>query len=318
MALHPQCKAFIDLLASAGGKPLEELPVAEARLAAGGLANFGGEERPVAEVQNRTIPGPAGPIAVRVYRPVLKETLPTLIYFHGGGFVICSLDTHDRECRNLANASGCAVISVDYRLAPENKYPAAVEDAYAAAQYVSEHAAEFGIDPQRIGVGGDSAGGNLATIVAIRSRERGGPLLKFQLLIYPLVDFADNSPSMQQYAKDYFLTRESMDWFTDCYLPSRAIASEPSASPLNAADVRGLPPAMIITAECDPLRDQGEAYARKLQSAGVPVELKRYEGMIHAFFSFSGAIDTAKIAIADAASALRSALKASAPASASL
>ena len=311
MALHPQCKAFIDLLASGGGKPLEQLPVEEARLMSAGLRDFGGPEEPVAEVRNRTVPGPAGPIAVRVYRPEAKETLPVLIYFHGGGFVICSLDTHDGECRRLANASGCAVISVDYRLAPENKYPAAVEDAYAATEYIAEHAAEFGIDPQRIAVGGDSAGGNLATVVATLARDRGGPLLKFQLLIYPLVDFADNSPSMQEYAKDYFLTRESMDWFTDCYLPNRAAARQPSASPKNAEDVRGLPPAMILTAEFDPLRDQGEAYARKLKSAGVPVELKRYDGMIHAFFSFPGAIDTAKVATADAASALRRALGAS-------
>lgn len=304
------------MLASAGGKPLEQLPVEEARLMSAGLSNFGGLEEPVAEVRNRTIPGPAGPIAIRVYRPVPKETLPALIYFHGGGFVICSLDTHDRECRNLANASGCAVISVDYRLAPEHKYPAAVEDAYAATRYVAEHAAEFGVDPQRIAVGGDSAGGNLATVVAALSRDRGGPFLKYQLLIYPLVDFADNSPSMQQYAKDYFLTRESMDWFTDCYLPSRETMRESSASPLNADDVRGLPPAMILTAEYDPLRDQGETYARKLQSAGVPVELKRYDGMIHAFFSFPGVIDTAKVAMADAGSALKRALKASSPASA--
>jgi len=311
MPLHPQCKAFIDMLASGGGKPLEQLPVEEARLVSAGLSNFGGPEEPVAEVQNRTISGPAGPIAVRVYRPVVKETLPVLIYFHGGGFVICSLDTHDGECRRLANASGCAVISVDYRLAPENKYPAAVEDAYAATKYVAEHAAEFGIDPQRMAVGGDSAGGNLATVVATLARDRGGPLLKFQLLIYPLVDFADNSPSMQQYAKDYFLTRESMDWFTECYLPSSLAGREPSASPLNTEDVRRLPPAMILTAEYDPLCDQGEAYARKLQSAGVPVELKRYDGMIHAFFSFSGVIDTAKVALADAASALRRALGAS-------
>jgi len=311
MALHPQCKAFIDLLASAGGKPLEQLPVDEARLMSAGLRDFGGPEEPVAEVQNRTVPGPAGPIAVRMYRPVAKETLPVLIYFHGGGFVICSLDTHDGECRRLANASGCAVISVDYRLAPENKYPAAAEDAYAATRYIAENAAEFGIDPQRIAVGGDSAGGNLSTVVALLSRDRGGPLLKFQLLIYPLVDFADNSPSMQQYAKDYFLTRESMDWFTDCYLLSQETTRDPMASPLNAKDVRGLPPAMILTAEYDPLRDQGEAYARKLQSAGVAVELKRYDGMIHAFFSFPGVIDTASVALADAASALRRALGAS-------
>jgi len=305
MALDPQCKAFLDTLASAGGKPLEQLPVEEARLMSAGLSNFGGPEEPVAEVQNRTVPGPAGPIAVRVYRPVVKETLPALIYFHGGGFVICSLDTHDRECRNLANASGCAVISVDYRLAPENKYPSAVEDAYAATQYVAEHAAEFGIDPQRIGVGGDSAGGNLATVVATLARDRGGPPLKFQLLIYPLVDFADNSPSMQQYAKDYFLTRESMDWFTDCYLSNRAAGLEPTASPMNATDVRGLPPAMILTAEYDPLRDEGNAYAAKLLAVGTPATLSRWDGMNHGFLFWVGRVDKAGEAMGECCAWLR-------------
>jgi acetyl esterase len=276
----------------------------------------GGPEQPVAEVQNRTIPGPAGPIAVRVYRPVLRETLPALVYFHGGGFVICNLDTHDRQCRGLANASGCAVISVEYRLAPENKYPAAVDDAYSATKYVSEHAGEFGIDPEKLGVGGDSAGGNLATVVARLARDRGGPQLKFQLLVYPVVDFYDKSPSMQELGKDYFLTAEAMDWFAATYLPSHDAGLEPNASPMNAADFRGLPAAMVITAEYDPLRDQGETYARRLESAGVPVEMKRYEGMIHAFFSFAGVIDKGKVAIADAGAAMRRALGASGSSSA--
>jgi acetyl esterase/lipase len=311
MALHPQCKAFLDTLAAAGAPPIEQLPLAEARAVRSEMVEASGPEEPVAEVQNRSIPGPAGPIPVRVYRPVKKETLPALLFFHGGGFVICNLDTHDRVCRSLANASGCAVISVDYRLAPEHKYPAAVDDAYAATQYVAEHAAEFGVDPNRIAVGGDSAGGTLATVVSLLARDRGGPPLKFQLLIYPLVDVNDQSPSMQQYSKDHFLTREGMDWFMDNYLPSREAGFEPSASPWNATDVRGLPPAMILTAECDPLRDQGEAYARRLQSAGVSVELKRYEGMIHPFFQFGAIIDTAKVAMKDAASAVRRALGAS-------
>lgn len=310
MALHPQCKTFLDMLASGGGKPLEQLPVPEARAVALALMDFGGPEEPVADVQNRTIPGPAGPLAVRIYRPVREESLPALIYFHGGGFVICNLDTHDRECRSLANASGCAVISVDYRLAPEHKFPAAVDDSYAATQYIAGHAAEFGIDPNRIAVGGDSAGGTLATVVAILSRDRGGPRLKFQLLIYPLVDVEDKSPSMQQYEKDHFLTRESMDWFMGHYLRPED-RKNPHASPLNASSLRDLPAAMIITAECDPLRDQGEAYARKLQAAGVPVELKRYEGMIHPFVNLAGVIDTAKVAIADAGAAVRRALGAS-------
>jgi acetyl esterase len=308
MALHPQAKALLDMLASAGGPPIEQLPLAEARAVRSQMLEAGGPEQPVAEVQNRSVPGLGGPIAVRVYRPAKNQTLPALVFFHGGGFVICNLDTHDRQCRALANASGCAVISVDYRLAPEHKYPAAVEDAYAAAKYVAEHAAEFGVDANRIAVGGDSAGGNLATVVSLLSRDRGGPRLKFQLLIYPVVDFYDQSPSMQQYSEGHFLTREGMDWFTTSYLPNHEAGLEPSASPMNAKDFQGLPPAMILTAECDPLRDQGEAYARKLQSAGVTVEVKRYKGMFHPFFQFAAVLDTAKIAIADAAAALRGAL----------
>jgi acetyl esterase len=308
MALHPQAKALLDFLASAGAPPIEQLPLSEARAVRSEMIESGGPEEPVAEVQNRTVPGPGGPIPVRLYRPVKKDTLPALVYFHGGGFVICNLDTHDRQCRALANASGCAVISVDYRLAPEHKYPAAVEDAYAATKYVAEHAAEFGVDPNRIAVGGDSAGGNLATVVSLLSRDRGGPRLKFQLLVYPMVDFYDQSPSMQHYSKDYFLTREGMDWFTESYLPNREAGLEPSASPTNATDLRGLPPAMVLTAECDPLRDQGEAYARKLQGAGVAVELKRYEGMFHPFFQFGAVLDTARVAMKDAASAVREAL----------
>lgn len=302
------------MLASLGAPPIEQRPLAEARAVTSMMIEATGPEQPVVEVRNRTIPGPGGPIEIRVYRPVLKDTLPALLFFHGGGFVICNLDTHDRTCRNLANGSGSAVISVAYRLAPEHKYPAAVDDAYAATKYVAEHAAEFGIDPNRIAVSGDSAGGNLATVVSLLARDRGGPRLKFQLLIYPVVDFYDKSPSMQEFDGN-FLTRKSMDWFMESYLPNHAAGLEPSASPMYAADLRGLPPAMIITAECDPLRDQGEAYARKLQSAGVPVELKRYEGMIHPFLQFAGVLDTAKIAMTDATSAVRRALGASAPAS---
>jgi acetyl esterase len=318
MALHPQAKAFLDMLADMGGKPIEQLPVEEGRLVSMGLIELGGPEEPVAEVANRSVPGPAGPIAIRVYRPVLNQTLPAMVFFHGGGWVICNLDTHDRLCRNLAKAAGCVVVSVDYRLAPEHKYPAAVDDAYAATQYVAEHAAEFGIDSKRIAVGGDSAGGNLATVTALLARDRGGPQLKFQLLIYPVVDLLDKSPSMQQFGRDYFLTCEAMDWFTENYLPSPDVAREPTASPLHAADLGGLAPVMILTAECDPLRDQAEAYARKLQAAGVQVELKRYEGMIHPFFQFGGILDTAKVAMEDAASALRRALGTASPASAAL
>jgi len=318
MTLDPQVKSFLDMLAGLGGPPLEQLPVAEARSVALAMVDFSGPEEPIAEVANRSIIGPAGPIAVRMYRPELSEKLPALIYFHGGGYVIGSLDSHDRLCRALANASGCAVIAVDYRLAPEHKYPAAVDDAYAATCYIAEHAAEFNIDPNRIAVGGDSAGGSLATVVCLLSRDRSGPRLQYQLLIYPWVDFYGQNPSMQQYAKDHFLTRAGLDWFTENYLPNRESGLEPSASPMCATNVQGLPRAMIITAECDPLRDQGEAYARKLEGAGIPVQLKRYNGMIHPFLNLAGVIDAAKSAIADAGSAVREALANATPASTSL
>jgi len=315
MALHPQCKAFLDMLAVAGGPPLEQLPLDEARKIPYNMIELGGAEEPVAQVDTRVIPGPVQQIPVRVYRPTLEQDLPALMYFHGGGFVICNLDTHDRMCRSLARASGCVVVSVDYRLAPEHRFPAAAEDAYGATRYVAEHAAEFGVDPARIAVGGDSAGGNLATVVALMARDRGGPALKFQLLIYPLTDFADNSPSMREYGENHFLSHALMDWFADSYVPSAEDRRAPYASPSFASDLTGLPAAMVITGECDPLRDQAEAYARKLQSAGVAVVLKRYDGMIHPFFSLAGIIDTGRVAIDDAGAAVRQALTAGAPAS---
>jgi acetyl esterase len=314
MALHPQCKAFLDMLAAAGGPPLETLPLDEARKVPYMMIDAGGPEQPVAQVDTRVIAGPVRPIPVRVYRPALAQDLPALVYFHGGGFVICNLDTHDRLCRSLANESGCVVVAVDYPLSPEHKFPAAVEDSYAATRYVAEHATEFGVDSSRIAVGGDSAGGNLAAVVSLMARDRGGPSLKFQLLIYPLVDFDDNRPSMREYENDHFLTREFMDWCFESYLGRQDDRRAPQASPWYASDHRGLPAAMILTAECDPLRDQGEAYALKLQSAGVTVELKRYDGMIHPFVSLAGIIDAGRTAITDAASAVRHALIAAAPA----
>jgi acetyl esterase len=313
MALHPQCKAFLDMLAAAGGPGLNELPLDEARKVPYQMIELGGAEEPVAQVDTRLIQGPVQ-IPVRVYRPSLARDLPVLVYFHGGGFVICNLDTHDRECRSLANASGCVVVSVDYRLAPEHKFPAAAEDAYSATRYVAEHASEFGIDPGRIAVGGDSAGGNLATVVSLMSRDRRGPSIKFQLMIYPLTDVDDDSPSMREYGENHFLTRDLMEWFTVQYVATAADRRSPYVSPLHASDVRGLPPAMIITAECDPLRDQGEAYASKLQRAGVPVVLKQYEGMIHPFVSLAGIVDGGRAAIAEAADAVRQALSATTPA----
>jgi acetyl esterase len=308
MPLNPQSQMFLDQMAAMGGKPIHELSPDEARLVARSLIEFGTPEQPVAQVENRTIPGPARPIPVRIYKPSLDRPLPVLVYFHGGGWVLGSLDTYDRECRALANGSGCTVISVDYRLAPEHTFPAAVEDSYAALRYIAEHGDKLGVDAGRLAVGGDSAGGTLAAVMTLMARDRGGPRIGFQLLIYPLTDFDIAQPSASEFADGYFLTRALMDYFTNYYIPNAADRLSISASPARAADLSGLPSAMIVTAEYDMLRDQGEDYARRLQAAGVPVTLQRYEGVFHPFFSLGGVIDTARVCHADAASALRDAL----------
>jgi acetyl esterase len=306
MALHPQCKAFLDQIAASGGRPLHEMAPAEARDQVI-PPELSGPEQPVHHVENKRIPGDGGLIPVRVYRPSAAAPLPALVFFHGGGFVLGGLDSSDRTCRALANGSGCVVISVDYRLAPEHAFPAAADDAFAVTSYVAEHAADFGVDPTLIAVGGDSAGGNLAAVVALRARDAGGPPLAFQLLVYPWVDFADDSPSMREYAADHFLTAEVMEWFAAHYLPAPVDRRQPWVSPARA-NLVGLPPAFVLTAECDPLRDQGEAFAQRLKEAGVQASVRRYEGMIHPFFSLGGIIEGGQTAIADAATALKTAM----------
>ena len=286
-----------------GGTPLHEMTPRDARAMAL-PPDLGGPEQPLHGVADRRVPGPAGEIPVRVYTPVAGSGLPGLIYFRGGGFVIGSLDSSDRTCRDLAHLSGRVVVSVDYRLAPEHPFPAAVDDAHAAAKYVVEHASEFGIDAGQVAIGGESAGANLATVAALRSLRSGGPALAFQLLVYPLVDFADDSPSMREFADGHFITSDVLLYFERHYLGHVQNRQHPDASPLTA-DLRGLPPAFVITAECDPLRDQGEAYARKLAQAGVPVTTKRYDGMIHPFVSLAGIVDGGRAALTDAAAALK-------------
>lgn len=281
------------------------------------MAELAGPVQPVARVEDRAIPGPKQPIPVRVYWPETGNNLPGLVYYHGGGWVFGTLDSIDRTMRALANASGCVVISVDYRLAPEHKFPAAVEDADAALRYVAEHAAEFGVDPKRIAVGGDSAGGNLAAVVSLVARDRGGPNVALQLMVYPVTDYDDKRPSSREFADGYLLTSALMDYFWGHYLVRPEDGQNPHASPIKAKSVAGLPPAMVITAECDPIRDQGEAYAQRLKESGVAVEAKRYEGAIHAFFNLAGVIDSGRQAIEDAGAALKKALRTGAGASAS-
>jgi acetyl esterase len=268
------------------------------------------EPEPVARVENRFVPGPAGALPVRIYWPheLPDEPLPALVYFHGGGFVICDLDSHDPTCRAITNSVGCVVVSVDYRLAPEHKFPAAAEDAYAATLWVSANATELDVDASRIAVGGDSAGGNLTASVALMARDRGGPRLVFQLMVYPVTDLTamDNS-SYRENGQDYFLTTEKMDWYRHQYLTDLTDASNPYASPLQATDFTGLPPALVITAEFDPLRDEGEDYAVRLAESGVAATVTRYDGVFHGFFALGAMLDAAKQANEEAYRALRDA-----------
>jgi acetyl esterase len=233
-----------------------------------------------------------------------------MVYFHGGGWVICDLDTHEVVCSAIAHRAGAVVVSVDYRLAPEHKFPAAVTDAYAATAWVSANAARLGVDASRISVGGDSAGGNLGAVVSLKSRNENGPAIALQALIYPVTDLSSMAtPSYVEFAEGYQLSKVLMEWFRDHYLVAAEAARDPYASPLLALDLRGLPPAVILTAECDPLRDEGEAYAKRLAEAGVPVTCTRYAGMIHPFFSLSGAIPRALDAFQQVADAVRTAVR---------
>jgi acetyl esterase len=265
-------------------------------------------EIPLAAIEDRTLPGPAGEIPVRVYRPSTEETLPALVFFHGGGWVIGSLESHDPTCRELAQRTGCAVVAVDYRLAPEHRHPAAADDCYAALCGVASRAGELGVDAERLAVGGDSAGGNLAAVTALLARERSGPRLAFQLLVYPVTDADFTRASYEENAEGYLLTRAAMQWFWDHYAPDPGTRAAPTAAPLRAPDLRGLPPALVQTAEFDPLRDEGEAYAARLREAGVPVTVSRYDGMIHGFFAMTALVDGARRAMDEAAAALRGAL----------
>jgi len=245
------------------------------------------EPTPVGSVTNRTIPGPAGEIPVRIYRPEGGGTPPIVVYFHGGGWVICDLDTHDEICRGLTAKAGVVTMSVDYRLAPEHRYPAATDDAYAATVWAAEHADELGGDASRLVVAGDSAGGNLAAVTALRARDSGGPALAHQVLIYPATDVGQDTESCRENGEGFFLTAAHMRWYWGCYLGKRD-GGGPYASPLRAINLGGLPPATVLTAECDPLRDEGNAYAERLRAAGVPVGAKVYPGVPHGFFGMAG------------------------------
>jgi acetyl esterase len=238
--------------------------------------------------------------------PPLHE-LPVETAIHGGGWVIGNIEAYDPTCRALTNAAQCVMVSVEYRLAPEHVFPAAPEDCYAATQWVAAHATAINGDPARLAIGGDSAGGNLTAVVAQMARDRQGPALRYQLLVYPVVDHNYNTPSYTENADGYLLTKDAMVWFWNHYLRSETDGQNPLASPLRAESLHNLPPALVITAEFDPLRDEGEVYAGRLQESGVPATLTRYDGMIHGFFSLGAVLDQGKTAIEEAAAGLRSA-----------
>jgi acetyl esterase len=307
MTLHPQARALLDAFSDQSLPPFEQMSPTQARLVALGFRDLQGEPEPVGEVRDVLVPGPAGMLPVRVYHPAPGETRPLVVYFHGGGWVFGDLEIVDKPCRALANVSRCVVASVNYRLSPESKFPAAAEDCYAATKWLAEHAAENGSDQNVVAVAGDSAGGNLAAVVALMARDRGGPKRTFQLLIYPVMAPARGTEfsSYTQNADGYLLTRAAMEWFWDHYLATPVDGESPCASPLHAPDLAGLPPAMVVTAQFDPLRDEGRAYANRLRDAGVAVRQSHYDDMIHGFFWMAGALDRGKELIAEIGNELR-------------
>jgi acetyl esterase len=303
--IHPQAVAVIDIMAqmgvSFGGNPADLRAL---------MAKFPRPEgEPVGAVVNRTLPGPAGELPVRIYSPAGTgpEPMPTLVWFHGGGWVFGGLDSADFICRGIVNRAGCRVISVDYRLSPEAKFPAAVDDCFAVTRWIAAHAADLGVDVDRIAVGGDSCGGNLAAVVTHLARERGGPSLVFQALVYPVTNHSFDTPSYRDFGNGYLLTKEAMVWFWQHYLQDANDGHHPLASPLRAATLASLPPAIVITAEFDPLRDEAESYAERLRADGVPVELVRFESQIHGFFG-NALIDDGISALDRVGAALRTAL----------
>jgi acetyl esterase len=309
MALDPQVNKILQETAALGLPAYQDLSPAEARKQMLVLAPPVDPLLSVKRVEDRIIPGPDGEIAIRLYYPLGDPPFAILVFFHGGGWVIGDLDTHHGVCHALAKTSGCLVVAVDYRLAPEHRYPAAVEDAYAAVTWVAENSAGIQADPNRLAVGGDSAGGHLAAVVALMARDLKGPRIDLQILIYPITDYNFNTPSYIENKEGYMLTRDLMKWFWNHFIEDQSQANDPYVAPLRAENLGDLPPALIITAEYDPLRDEGEAYGKRLQKAGVKVTLSRYPGMIHAFIRMTSRLDKANEALDEIAGRLRVVLR---------
>ena len=306
MPLHPEFDAVLKQLAATPGPALTDLPVAEAR-AGYRMMRPAAPDVAVGAVLNRTIPGPAGPIPVRIYSPAGSGPFPILLNFHGGGWVIGDLETADGVCRELCSRVGCVVMSVDYRLAPEHRFPAAIDDCFAATRWAAEHAHEFNGDTKRIAVTGESAGANLAAVVCQLARDAGGPAIKFQLLAYPVTDADLDTGSYRANGEGYLLTKDGMAWFWDQYCPNPSDRTNPKAAPLRAKNFKALPAALVMTAEFDPLRDEGAAYTEKLKAAGGTAEYVCFDGLIHDFLGMSRVLSAVKPAMDKAVAALRNA-----------
>jgi acetyl esterase len=308
MPLDPQAKIYLDKLASLNIPSKYETgpEILREQAKAGSLA-LSGAPPEISRLENRRVPGPAGDVPIRIYTPAGSGPFPALLYCHGGGWVNCDLDTHEVICRTLANGAECTVVSVDYRQAPENKFPAGLEDCFAALVWLAANATALNADPAQLAVGGDSSGGNFAAALALLAREKGGPALVFQLLIYPIIDLRLATPSMERNGVGYALTREDMFWYREQYIRDAADLQNPLASPGLAADLTNLPPAFILTAEFDPLLDEAEFYGKRLAAAGVPVKISRYDGQIHGFVRMTAVIDRSHAALAECSQALRAA-----------
>jgi len=308
MPLDHDAEILLEMVRAANRPAFETVGAVEARqLFMAGRKALAPDPMPIADTRDLAIPGPGGAIPARLYRPATTGSLPALVFFHGGGWVVGNIEGHDTVCRHLANRADCAVVSVDYRLGPEHKFPAAVEDCFAATAWVAGNAASLGVDRVRLAVGGDSAGGNLAAVVSLLARDKGVPRVACQVLIYPATDAAMRHDSIGRFAEGYVLTRSTMRWFYEQYLRSPEDAADWRVSPLLAPDLSGLPPACVLTAGYDPLCDEGDAYAARLAAAGVAVTHRRFPGQVHGFAMNGRIIRAAETALDEIAAALKAA-----------
>ena len=306
MPLDPQAQEYLDATLRMALPPLSAISLTEGRARSAKALTYASAREEIAQVRDFVIPGPGGPLRSRHYIPFVNGQLPTVLFLHGGGWVLNNLDTHDHVCRALANLSGCAFFSVDYRLAPEHKFPAGVEDAWSALNWLANHGSEIQVDPSRLAVAGDSSGATLATVIATRARRSKNLRLACQALIYPPTDhWTTDTKSYRDNGRDYLLTRDLMIWFWENYLSPKEPLDNPEVCPFRSPDLSGMPPTLLVTAEYDPLRDEGEAYGRRLKLAGVPTTVTRYEGMLHGFIMHFAIMDQGRTCLSQVANFLK-------------